>query len=131
MLVLRTPDPATPLTPLPPRPTVPPGGMRPRPGTARLSQTLWHLQIDPAAGRTDTEGRRIAAEAAELGLPGPWHVRASRGFLVEGALGRDDLRRAAETVLADPVTETFAIHPCGPIDAEQELPRLAAIAEIE
>ena len=45
---------------------------------------LWHLQIDPAAGLTDLEGKRVAAEAVELGLPGPWAVAASRGFLIEG-----------------------------------------------
>jgi phosphoribosylformylglycinamidine synthase len=74
---------------------------------------LWHLTIEPAAGQVDTEGRRIAAEAAELGLPGPWRVAASRGFLVEGPLAEADLRRAAEAVLADPVVETFGIHACG------------------
>ena len=77
-----------------------------------LSIMLWHLQIDPAAGRTDLEGHRIAAEAADLGLPGPWRVAASRGFLVEGALSRDDLQRAAEAILVDPVVETFTIRPC-------------------
>ena len=80
--------------------------------------TLWHLQIDPAAGRADAEGRRLAADAADLGLPGPWRISASRGFLVEGALGRDDLRRAAEAVLADPVAETFAVRLPEDRDAE-------------
>ena len=70
---------------------------------------LWHLQIDPAAGRADLEGKRIAADAAELGLPGPWRIAASRGFLVEGMLTGEDLRRAAETILVDPVVETYAI----------------------
>src|SRR5215212_7874502 len=74
---------------------------------------LWHLQIDPAAGQADRDGVRIAAEAAELGLPGPWRIAASRGFLIEGALTEDDLRRAAEAVLADPVAETFTIRPSG------------------
>ncbi|MGE5756071.1 MAG: phosphoribosylformylglycinamidine synthase subunit PurS, partial [Planctomycetaceae bacterium] len=72
---------------------------------------LWHLQIDPAAGRTDVEGMRIAADAADLGLSGPWGIAASRGFLVEGTLTRDELRRAAEAVLVDPVVETFTIRP--------------------
>src|SRR5690349_21393798 len=74
---------------------------------------LWHLRIDPAPGRPDAEGRRVAAEAADLGLAGPWRVAASRGFLVEGTLSRDDLRRAAEAILADPVVETFAIEEPG------------------
>ena len=74
---------------------------------------LWHLQIDPAAGRVDSEGRHLAADAADLGLAGPWTIAAGRGFLIEGDLSRDDLRRAAESVLADPVGETFAIRTCG------------------
>jgi phosphoribosylformylglycinamidine synthase len=74
---------------------------------------LWHLQIDPAEGQTDSEGRRIAAEAAELGLPGPWRVRASRGFLIEGALSGADVALAAGSALVDPVVETFLVIPCG------------------
>ncbi|MBV8230257.1 MAG: prephenate dehydrogenase [Planctomycetaceae bacterium] len=70
---------------------------------------LWHLQIDPAPGRRDLEGLRVAAEAADLGLPGPWRVAASRGFLVEGALSRDDLQRAAEAILVDPVAHDAAL----------------------
>src|SRR5436305_5800503 len=78
---------------------------------------LWHLQITPAAGRLDLEGQRIAADAVDLGLPGPWRVAAGRGFLIEGDLSREDLQRAAESVLADPVAESFAIQPCGESDA--------------
>ncbi|WP_152051868.1 phosphoribosylformylglycinamidine synthase subunit PurL [Tautonia marina] len=70
---------------------------------------LWHLQIDPAPGLADSEGRRVSAEAADLGLGGSWTIRSARGFLVEGELSESDLRRAAEQVLADPIVETFAI----------------------
>src|SRR5271168_2445494 len=70
---------------------------------------LWHLQIEPAAGRADLEGERIAALAVDLGLPGPWRIAASRGFLVEGPLGTEDLRRAAAAVLVDPVVEAYNI----------------------
>src|SRR4051794_14473660 len=71
----------------------------------RRPMSLWHLQIDPAPGESDREGRRVAAEATELGLAGPWAVRASRGFLIEGQLSAEDVRRAGETLLADPVVE--------------------------
>jgi phosphoribosylformylglycinamidine synthase len=74
---------------------------------------LWHLHIHPAPGQPDAEGHRVATEAAELGLPGPWRVAASRGFLVEGALTGADLRRAAESVLGDPVVERFTVIPAG------------------
>src|SRR5258708_6929151 len=84
------------------------------PGMGIWFVMLWHLLIEAAEGLTDTEGRRVVAEAADLGLRGPWRVAASRGFLVEGALTHDDLVRAAQAVLADPVVERFAIHSCGP-----------------
>ncbi len=70
---------------------------------------LWHLQIDPSPGQVDLAGRRIATDAAELGLPGPWTVAASRGFLIEGPIDRPTVTRAAESVLVDPVVESFAI----------------------
>ncbi|WP_422931242.1 phosphoribosylformylglycinamidine synthase subunit PurL [Singulisphaera sp. PoT] len=72
---------------------------------------LWHLQIDAAAGTVDREGRRIEAESVELGLSGPWRITASRGFLVEGTLSKDDLIRAAEQILVDPVVEAFSVKP--------------------
>jgi len=72
---------------------------------------LWHLLIDPAEGRADVDGRRVVADAAELGLDGPWRVAATRGFLVEGALTAEDLGRAAGKVLVDPVVERFAVRP--------------------
>jgi phosphoribosylformylglycinamidine synthase subunit PurSL len=70
---------------------------------------LWHLQIDPAPGQVDVSGRRVAADAAELGLAGPWHVDASRGFLIEGPLDRLAVTKAAETVFVDPVVESFTV----------------------
>jgi phosphoribosylformylglycinamidine synthase subunit PurSL len=69
---------------------------------------LWHLQIDPAPGQIDLAGRRVAADAAELGLPGPWSVASSRGFLIEGPLDRSEADRAG-AVLVDPVVESIAI----------------------
>ncbi|SIN88449.1 phosphoribosylformylglycinamidine synthase subunit II [Singulisphaera sp. GP187] len=78
-----------------------------------VTHMLWHLQIDPAAGNTDREGSRLAAEAAELGLPGPWRIAASRGFLLEGSLNGDDVQHAATTLLVDPIAETYAIRPSG------------------
>ena len=74
---------------------------------------LWHLRIDPAPGQVDLAGRRVAADAAELGLPGPWSVTSARGFLIEGTLGADDVARAAGSVLVDPVVETFTIRGAG------------------
>lgn len=70
---------------------------------------LWHLRITPAPGQDDLEGRRLAAEAAELRLPGPWRIASSRGFLIEGEVTADGLARVARTDLVDPVVETSSI----------------------
>ena len=91
---------------------------------------LWHLQIDPAPGRMDIEGRRIAAEAEELGLPGPWRIGAGRGFLIEGDATREELIRAAETILADRVVETFTLRPSNqPVRLTADLAALRAIVD--
>jgi phosphoribosylformylglycinamidine synthase len=72
---------------------------------------LWHLQIEPVPGQADHVGERLAVEAVESGLAGPWSIRASRGFLVEGGIAHAELERAAREVLSDPVVETSIIRP--------------------
>lgn len=89
-----------------------------------MTNRLWHVRLDLSPDATDHEGRRVADEARELNLPGPWRVRASRGFLVEGRLTESDARRLAESVLRDPVLETVHVAECGPqaaASAEQDL----------
>ena len=72
---------------------------------------LWHLQIDPATGQTDREGKRVASEALELGLTGPWEIAASRGFLIEGTLTAEQVRQAAHSLLVDPLVERSIVRP--------------------
>jgi phosphoribosylformylglycinamidine synthase len=70
---------------------------------------LWHLEIGPSPGRPDLVGKRLTVEAAESGLPAPWSISASRGFLIEGSLTLSELTKAAQQVLVDPVVETFQV----------------------
>ena len=74
---------------------------------------LWHIQIEPAPGHADRLGDRLALEAVESGLAGPWAIRAGRGFLIEGAISENELERAARDVLVDPVVEIHTIRPAG------------------
>ncbi|MDB5350977.1 MAG: phosphoribosylformylglycinamidine synthase [Planctomycetota bacterium] len=92
---------------------------------------LWHLHIVPAPGQEDLDGHRLATEATELGLPGPWTISASRGFLIEdnseGISSKDwfeRLRSLAAEVLVDPVTEQFDLSPCLPRPRPTADPRL-------
>ncbi len=73
--------------------------------------TLWHIRINPAPGQADRHGQRLAAQAIESGLPGPWSLGTSRGFLIEGELTETELDRATRAVLVDPVVETYSIRP--------------------
>src|SRR6516162_9484489 len=79
---------------------------------------LWYIEIEPSPGNPDLLGKRASVEAAEAGLSGPWTIGSARGFLIEGALTRDELSRAARTVLVDPVVESFQIHSC-PVAAQE------------
>jgi phosphoribosylformylglycinamidine synthase II len=71
---------------------------------------LWHLEILPSPARPDPLGQRLEADAIEAGLPGPWSISASRGYLIEGPLSRSEVEGAARQVLVDPIVETFRVH---------------------
>jgi len=74
---------------------------------------IWHLQIEPAVGIIDRRGAKVASDAEELGLHGPWAVSSGRGFLIEGQVERSEIARVAEALLVDPVVETYAVHRVG------------------
>lgn len=66
--------------------------------------TLWQVDIYPAEGQIDRDGKRTSSEIHELGL-GDVSIAQARCFLVQGKLSRDDVGRLASTLLADGVTE--------------------------
>ena len=63
----------------------------------------------------DSLGLRLAAQAVESGLAGPWTVKTCRGFLSKEK-SRASARRAAASVLVDPVVEVHRIEPCNAPD---------------
>ncbi len=71
-----------------------------------------HFQIVPSTAGPDLAGQRIAREASDLGLGGPWQIRASRGFVVEGEFTEAAARRVGEAVLVDPVIERLVLLRC-------------------
>ena len=48
--------------------------------------TLWEIDIYPAAGQPDILGRGVESDAADMGLGSGLIVVAGRGFLVQGEL---------------------------------------------
>ncbi|MCA9202691.1 MAG: phosphoribosylformylglycinamidine synthase subunit PurS, partial [Planctomycetales bacterium] len=57
--------------------------------------------------------RRIAAEAADLGLSRDLAVQAAHGYLVQGDLSREQIEQLARELLADDVVERTVVAPAG------------------
>jgi phosphoribosylformylglycinamidine synthase len=70
---------------------------------------LWEVDILPAKGQPDTLARGIRTAARALGISEPFHVESAHGYLIEGAIERADIERAARELLADAVVERFLI----------------------
>ena len=72
---------------------------------------LWEVDVHPAAGQPNRAAERVAADAAEIGLPPSLDVRASHGFLIEGDLSGQQVERLASELLSDRVVETTVVAP--------------------
>ncbi len=76
---------------------------------------LWEVEIRPADNENDREGTRVAHEARALGGATIHEVRSAKSFLLQGkSLNEADVRRAAATLLSDPVVETFRVSRISP-----------------
>lgn len=75
--------------------------------------TLWEIDIQPASGQPDVAGQSLASEARDLGLADDLRIAAARGFLLQGNLTVEQVRMAAEKLLADGITESTLIAPVG------------------
>ena len=71
--------------------------------------TLWQVDIYPAAGRPDLAGRRVAADAADLGLGDHLAIHAAQGYLLQGELSREQVELLARELLSDPIVERTTV----------------------
>jgi phosphoribosylformylglycinamidine synthase len=71
--------------------------------------TLWEVDIYPAAGRPDLAGRRVAADAADLGLGDHLTIHAAYGYLLQGELTREQVELLARELLSDPIVERTTV----------------------
>jgi len=74
---------------------------------------LWEVDIYPRPGQPDLAAKRVAAEAADLGLARQLPVTAGWGYLIQGDLDRAQVLRIAEELLADRVVERTLVAPVG------------------
>ncbi len=75
--------------------------------------TLWQIDILPAVGQEDVAGKSLQSEARDLGLGSNLTISAAHGFLLQGELSADEVRRAAEQLLADSIVESTTIAQVG------------------
>jgi phosphoribosylformylglycinamidine synthase len=77
---------------------------------SRRLAMLWQVEIRPTDGEVDREGLRVVHDAQALGARSVGGVRSARLFLLQGELSEADARRSAESLLVDPVVETYSLH---------------------
>ena len=88
--------------------------------------TLWEVDIYPAAGRPDLAGRRVAADAADLGLGNHLTIHAAYGYLLQGELTREQVELLARELLSDPIVERTTVARVGDPALAQPPPDAAA-----
>ena len=74
---------------------------------------LWEVDIYPKEGQPNAAARRVAGDAADLGLAANLAVTAAYGYLIQGQLSGDDIRHIAEGLLANRVVERTVSAPVG------------------
>ncbi len=76
---------------------------------------IWRIEVAVKREFGDAAGRAAVEDLVDAGLSGITAGRLVRVFTIEGELPRKDADKIATNLLADPVTETFAINE--PVDA--------------
>ena len=74
---------------------------------------LWEVDIYPKEGQPNLAARRVAADAADLGLTSDLAVVAAQGYLIQGDMDRAQVLRIAHELLADRVVERTIVAPVG------------------
>ncbi|WP_298860116.1 phosphoribosylformylglycinamidine synthase subunit PurL [uncultured Gimesia sp.] len=70
---------------------------------------LCEVEIKPAENQVDREGARILKECQVLGAHSIRSVLTAHSYLLEGDLNQSDLENIAQSLLSDPIVETFEI----------------------
>lgn len=71
---------------------------------------LWTVEIAAKPGMPDPMGEGVCADIKDLGVKGVEKVTAAKLYYVEGELREEDVRRIGRELLADRVTERFAVN---------------------
>ncbi len=84
---------------------------------------LWRIHIHPKRRELDAHAAAVLRDIHELGLPHVSQVDSGRIFLIQGDISEANIRRIADELLVDPITEVGRI--ASAADAIQESPNHA------
>jgi len=83
------------------------------------------VEVRPKSGQRDPRADAVIRQAASLGLPRPSAAQHASVYLLEGDLSEVQVRRIADELLADPVTQVAELQARGSVR-----PRLDALIEV-
>jgi phosphoribosylformylglycinamidine synthase len=83
------------------------------------------VEVRPKSGQRDPRADAVIRQAASLGLPRPSAAQHASVYLLEGDLSEGQVRRIADELLADPVTQVAELQARGTVR-----PRLDALIEV-
>ncbi|MDO4569817.1 MAG: phosphoribosylformylglycinamidine synthase subunit PurL [Planctomycetia bacterium] len=80
---------------------------------------LWEIDIYPKTSQVDALANEVLTKAAPLGLlASETKARACRGYLIQGDLTREQIRRVADELLSDRVVEETRIFPLSEYESD-------------
>jgi len=85
--------------------------------TARNRVSLWRIGISPRQAELDAHGCAVLRDVHELGLTHVEQVASARLFFLEGPVSAAGVKRIADLLLADPITEVAGIGQGGDDDS--------------
>lgn len=83
---------------------------KPRPGAAVAS---WRAEVWLKPGLSDPAGASVLAQLPAIGIQSAAQVRVGQLYRITGRLGAAQAASAARDLLADPVTQDYAVGPEG------------------
>jgi len=85
--------------------------------TASNRARLWRIGISPRQAELDAHGCAVIRDVHELGLTHVEQVASSRLFFLQGRVPEANVKRIADLLLADPITEVASIRQGGDDDS--------------
>ena len=82
---------------------------------------LWQVDIHPADGQPDSLGHSALTSTMELGIAKDLSIRAAYGFLLQGALSAEQVKKIGDELLSDSIAQRCKAMPVGDASLNEPL----------